>query len=119
MSWPDIVFSEEDKIQFQKIAFALERRIAADSKVYEDLERFSQYPPFAEALRLAKEKKIDKPLEVPNTNYWNFETNLQEWSRFEGTGILSKFLLAINGFPYEKLDDGVVDDSLACDRPQS
>lgn len=121
MSWPDIVFSEEDKIQFQKIAFALERRIAADRNKFEDLERFSQYPPFVEALRLAKEKQIDKPLEVPNTNYWFFETNLQEWSNLgnETGGLLGKFLLAIKGFPYEKLDDGVVDNSLACNQPQS
>ena len=38
-------------------------------------------------------------------NYWDFETNLQEWIRFEGTGLLSKFLLAIKGFPYNKIDD--------------
>ncbi|WP_090139246.1 hypothetical protein [Limnohabitans sp. DM1] len=112
MSWPDIVFCEEDKNQFQKIAFALERRIAADRNKFKDLDRFSQYPPFADALRLAKEKQIDKPLEVPNMNYWDFETNLQEWSRFEGTGLLSKFLLAINGFPYNVMEnDGVVDGS--------
>lgn len=112
MSWPDIVFSEEDKNQFQKIACSLERRIAADSNKFKDLERFSLYPPFVEALRLAKEKQIDKPLEVPNMNYWDFETNLQEWCRFEGTGMLSKFLLAIGGFPYDKMgDDGLVDGS--------
>lgn len=118
MSWPDIVFSEEDKDQFQKIAFALERRIAADIKKYKDLERFSQYPPFVEALRLAKEKKIDKPLEVQNMNYWFFETNLQEWTYpgIEAGDLLGKFLLAIEGFPYGKLDDdGVVDDSLPKD----
>jgi hypothetical protein len=112
MSWPDIVFSEEDKNQFQMIAFALERRIAADSNKFKDLEKFSQYPPFVEALRLAKEKKIDKPMEVPNMQYWYFETNLQEWSRFEGTGILGNFMQAIKGFPYDKMgDDGAVDAS--------
>lgn len=112
MSWPDVVFSEEDKIQFQKIAFALERRIAADSNKFKDLERFSQYPPFVEALRLAKEKKIDKPLEVPNMNHWYFESNLRDWSNLEGLDLLSKFMLAIKGFPYDKMgDDGVVDGS--------
>lgn len=112
MSWPDIVFSEEDKIQLQKIAFALERQIAADKDEFKDLEKFAQYPPFDEALRLAKEKRIDKPLTVPNMNYWDFETNLQEWCRFEGTGILSRFLLAIGGFSYSKLDyDGEVEGS--------
>jgi len=112
MSWPDIVFSEEDKNQFQVIAFALERRIASDRNKFKDLEKFSQYPPFVEALRLAKEKKIDKPMEVSNMQHWYFETNLQEWCRFEGTGMLSKFMLAIEGFPYDKMgDDGVVDGS--------
>lgn len=105
MSWPDIAFSEEDKNQFQKIALALEQRIAADRDKFEDLKRFSEYPPFVEALRLAKAKQIDKPLEVPNMNYWYFETNLQEWSRFEGTGILGNFMQAIKGFPYDKIDD--------------
>ena len=114
MSWPDIVFNEDDKNQFQIIALALERRIAADRNKFKDLERFSQYPPFVEAVRLAKEKKIDKPMEVPNTNYWFFETNLQEWSNLgnETGGLLGKFLLAIEGFPYDKMgDDGVVDGS--------
>lgn len=114
MSWPDIVFSEEDKNQFQKIAFALERRIAADRSKFKDLERFSQYPPFVEALRLAKEKQIDKPLEVANMNYWFCETNLQEWTYpgIETGDLLGKFLLAISGFPYKKMDDdGVVDGS--------
>ncbi|ALT79059.1 hypothetical protein [Paucibacter sp. KCTC 42545] len=112
MSWPDIVFSEEDKNQFQMIAFALERRIAADSNKFKDLGIFSQYPPFVDALRLAKEKKIDKPFVVPNMNYWYFETNLQEWSNLEGLELLSKFMLAIKGFPYNKIDeDGVVDGS--------
>jgi hypothetical protein len=111
MSWPDIVFSEDDKKQFQKIAHALERRIAADSKNYKDLERFSQYPPFVEALRLARERKIEKPHVVPNMQYWYFETNLQEWSRFEGTGLLGNFMQAIKGFPYDKMDvEGVADD---------
>ena len=105
MSWPDIAFTEEDKINFQKMALELERRMAIDSKNFKDLERFSQYPPLIEAIRLAKEKKIDKPFNVPNTNYWFFETNLQEWTRSVGAGVLAKFLLAIEGFPYEYKDD--------------
>ena len=51
-------------------------------------------------------------------NYWFFETNLQEWTYpgIEAGDLLGKFLLAIEGFPYGKLDDdGVVDDSLPKD----
>lgn len=105
MSTP-IVFSEEDKTKFQKMALGLEQRMAVDGKKYEDLERFSQYPPFVEALRLAKEKKINTPHTVPNTSYWYFETNLQNWIRAEGTGMLSTFLSAIEGFPYEETEGG-------------
>ena len=98
MSWPDIQFSSEEKVKFQKMAIELELRIDADSMRYKDLERFSQYPPFVEALRLAKEKKLDAPFIVPNTNYWYFETDLQDWMRAEGTGMLSRFLSAIEGW---------------------
>lgn len=102
MNWPNITFSEIEKINFQRMALELEQRMAVDSKKYKDLERFSQYPPLVEAIRLAKEKKINSPLVVPNTNYWYFETDLQDWIRAEGTGMLSGFLLAIKGFPYEE-----------------
>ena len=101
MSWPDIVFSEAEKEKFKRMAEALERRIAVDSKSYKDLERFSQYPPFVEAIKLANEKKIHKPLIVANTNYWYFETDLPDWMRAEGTGMLSEFLSAIEGFPHK------------------
>jgi hypothetical protein len=87
------------------MAVKLEQRIAADSKRFKDLERFAQYPPFVDAIRLAKEKKINKPFIVPNTNYWYFETDLQDWIRHEGTGMLSGFLLAIKGFPYEEMKE--------------
>ena len=109
MSWPDIVFSEEEKIQLQKIAFALERQIAADRDNFKDLEKFAQYPPFEEALRLAKEMQIDKPMGIPNMNYWFCETNLQEWTYpgIQNFDLLGKFLLAIGGFPYDKMgEDG-------------
>lgn len=104
MSWPDIVFSEEEKIKFQRMALELEKRMAADSNKYKDLERFSEYPPLVEAIKLAKEKKISTPHTVPNTSYWYFETNLQDWIRAEGAGMLSTFLSAIEGFPYEYKD---------------
>ena len=87
------------------MAFALEDRLAVDSEKFKDLARFSQYPPLIEAIKLAKEKKINTPLTVPNTNYWFFETNLQDWIRTEETGVLAKFLLAIEGFPYEEMKD--------------
>ena len=103
MSRPDKVLSEEEKTKFMEMASKLEQRIAADSKQFKELERFSQYQPFVEAIRLAKEKKITKPLIVPNTSYWYFETDLQGWMRHEGTGMLSSFLLAIKGFPYEEM----------------
>ena len=102
MSYPDIVFTEEEKADFQKMALELEWRITIDSKRYKDLERFSQYPPFIEAISLAKEGKIDRPFVVPNTNYWYFETNLQDWIQAEGTGMLSKFLSAIEGWSHQK-----------------
>lgn len=105
MNWPNIVFSEKEKQKFQEMAVTLELKLATDSKNFKDLERFSEYPPLVEAIRLAKEKKIDTPFVVPNTNYWFFETEISDWMRWEGTGILSKFLLAIEGFPYEEIKD--------------
>lgn len=101
MSWPDIIFSEADKVNFQRMALELEKKIEVDAKSFKDLDGFSKYPPFMEALRLAKEKRIDRPLVIPNTNYWYCETNLQSWMQEEGTGLLSRFLSAIEGFPYE------------------
>lgn len=103
MSWPDIVFSEEEKLKFQKMAVDLEEKIATDCIKFKSLDCFAKYPPFVEAIKLAKEKKINSPLIVPNTNYWYFETDLSDWMRAEGTGMLSGFLLAIKGFPYEEI----------------
>lgn len=105
MSWPNIIFSEEEKIKFQKMALELEQQMAVDSKDYEDVKRFSMYPPLVEAISRAKEKKIIQPFSVPNTNYWFFETNLQYWTRTAGAQVLAKFLLAIEGFPYEETNN--------------
>ncbi|MEJ7137490.1 hypothetical protein [Amphibiibacter pelophylacis] len=102
MSWPNIIFTENEKVKLQEMAIKLEQRIFADLTKYKDLDRFSEYPPFVAALRLAKKKEISKPLPIPNTNYWYFETNLSDWMRAEGTGLLSKFLSAVEGFPYEE-----------------
>jgi len=105
MSWPNIVFSDEEKQKFKEMAVALELRLDADSKNFKDLERFFEYPPLVEAIKLAKEKKINTPFVVPNMNYWYFETEISDWIRHEGTGMLSGFLLAIKGFPYEERKD--------------
>lgn len=105
MSWSDIVFTENDKVKFQAMALDLERRMLIDGPRYKDLQRLSQYPPFTEAIRLAKEKKITSPLAVPNTSYWYFETDIQEWIRAEGTGMLSRFLSAIEGWPCDGIEN--------------
>jgi hypothetical protein len=102
MSWPDVTFTQHEKEKFKQMAEVLEKRIAADSGAYEDLARFAEYQPFAEALALAKKKEISKPMVIPNTNYWYFETDLPKWMKDEGTGLLSGFLLAIKGFPYDE-----------------
>lgn len=103
------------------MALDLEQRMVIDYKKYKDLERFSQHPPFAEAIRLAKENKITGPLIVPNTKYWYLETNLQDWIQEEGTGMLSRFLSVIEGWPIEevKADDQQTDPEPASKWPNS
>lgn len=57
MSWPDIVFSEAEKLKFKRMAEELENALEIESKSVKELSAFVQYPPLVEAIQRAKEKK--------------------------------------------------------------
>ena len=104
MSWPDIVFSDEYKVKLKNMAELLEDALEKESNSFDELAVFAKYPPLVEAIKLAKEKKINSPLDLPNMNYWMCESPVSEWF-YTGAGcsnLVSRFSLAISGFPYEE-----------------
>ena len=102
MSWPDIVFSEEDKAKFRALAIALEQELEIESQNSKEIEKFAKYPPLVEAINLAKGGNINSPLEISNMGYWYFESPLSEWFHFSKSKVrqtLSDFIRLISGFP--------------------
>ncbi|MBK9447782.1 MAG: hypothetical protein QG616_227 [Pseudomonadota bacterium] len=105
MSQPNIVFSEAEKLKFMRMAEELENALEIERKSVKELSAFIQYRPLVEAIQRAKEKKINSPYELPNMNYWYFESDLGAWFHFSKSKAryaLSDFMRAISGFPYEE-----------------
>ncbi len=104
MNYPNIVFSESEKLKFKQMAEELEECLKIERKSFKGLEEFSRYPPLLEAIKLAKELKINSPFTLPNMGHWMFESLAAEWyhSNSKGSELVSKFSLAIEGLPYEE-----------------
>jgi len=101
-------FSDDEKERIRKIAVALERELAIESRLNRSICEFSENSQVVEAINRAKAKEIPEPSPLLNLTPWLFWSPLEEWfakSSSKACELVFKFSAAIKGFPYEEMND--------------
>jgi hypothetical protein len=84
-----------DTERLKDCAFLLERELQEHRDESKDVAALADYEPLLSAIRSAKEKKIEHPIELPAMSYWYFETNIQEFKKL--SDVLASFSLLLKG----------------------
>lgn len=85
-----------DKDKLREIAITLEEQLKKDASKSKDVLALSEYAPLVSAIQRAKQGLIDKPEEIPNTQYWIFETELNNY--FYLSSLFADFLVKLKGW---------------------
>ena len=94
-----------DKEKLREIAITLEEQLKKDASKSKDVLALSEYAPLVSAIQRAKQGLIDKPEEIPNTSYWDFETEVGSAEFAQTRHLLSSFCLELIGWSVLEIPD--------------
>lgn len=90
-----------NKEKLREIAIKLEEQLKKDAPKSKDVLALSEYAPLVSAIQRAKQGLIDKPEEIQNTSYWDFETEVGHAEFAQIRHLISNFYIELLGW---KLD---------------
>ena len=92
-----------NKEKLREIAIKLEEQLKKDAPKSKDILALSEYAPLVSAIQRAKQGLINKPEEIQNTQYWIFETELNNYSYL--SSLFADFLVKLKGWHIREIPD--------------